>query len=192
MSAQKCIQLLFFGLALIALDKTRGAEVIQQTTWRPVWSVHWANETETFGEHFSNSSSFHFCEESPAVYRTKVSHKANVVEAIGGDREPINLHQVQASCGVQVSCSNQSFELQSELALKELVVKIRRVLEKPLLKRLANHGGRVVHLRLNILGNHHGKQMAWQQALVLTQRVGIVRLCQTKRQHAQSPDHLRY
>lgn len=92
-------------------------DVIEQSAGATVWSVYGTQESPTFRQQLTHSSSFHFCEVGSSVDGSEMGKEAHVVELVGNNAKAFVLHQVQSCPGLEVAC------------------------RKEVLKRLADHVG---------------------------------------------------
>jgi len=56
--------------------------MIQETTWRSIWSMNWTNEAPSLRQEFSNCRCLHFCEVLASMHTSEMGKISREIQLI--------------------------------------------------------------------------------------------------------------
>mmetsp|Transcript_39338 Transcript_39338/g.67502 ORF Transcript_39338/g.67502 Transcript_39338/m.67502 type:complete len:253 (+) Transcript_39338:79-837(+) len=164
--------------------------MIEQSARRAVGRVHGAEEAPRVRQQLAHSRGAQLREEGAAVDRAEVRDEAPIIQALGYDREPGRLLQVQPRVRHEVACAQEVVELPAYVGVgRTLLHRSSEPLGIVEIGRWWRHGRlgalRGAHVALDeapqgekvavkVLFHEHPEQVAWQQDFLVDERVRVV------------------
>lgn len=85
--------------------------MIQQTAWRSIRRVNWAEVAPGFWQELPDCRSLHFGEVLASMDTSEMGEISDLVELVCDNGEACGLLQVQIRSGYQISCSQEVLHL---------------------------------------------------------------------------------